>query len=183
MGFSKKQQGFYRPMVTRAWQKHCSCHGQDAGNRAAKDAWYRAELVKCIGRDTTKDCEPCRDYETVMAHFEAICGGELYWNLRVFSGDTCRLQYSIRKICEEYNIDDSYARAVAVKVLKWPSRLNSLAEITNAADLQKVRIALILQARREAKKADERDDSSPQKPEMKSSLQPRIYHLKRTPRV
>lgn len=154
MSFTPRQQGLFRPMVTRAWAKHAEGNALDVRNRAAKDAWYRAELVECLGRDTTKDCDAGRDFELVMAHFEAIAGGDFHWNLRVHQGDCRRLQFSIAKICQRWDIDDAYARATAARVLKWPGRLESLAEITNAGDLQKVRIALLIHARRHGNRED-----------------------------
>ena len=141
-------------MVKRAWLKHAAGNDLNPSDRAAQDAWYRAELAECLGRDTTKDADPGRDFEAAMAHFEVFVGGEFYWNLRVHQGDCRRLQFAIRQICERWDIDDQYARATAARVLKWEGRLESLAAITKAADLQRVRIALLIHARRQAKRTD-----------------------------
>ncbi|MDD5349265.1 MAG: hypothetical protein PHQ12_03545 [Chthoniobacteraceae bacterium] len=155
MSFSPGQQGKYRPMRDRAWQKHAEREGLNPGDRKAKDTWYRAELVECIGVDTTTHCNQGRDFETVMAHFEEIIGEDFFWNLRVHQGDTRRLQWSIARICEKWQIDDAYARATAVRVLKWQGHLTSLAEITDPADLQRVRIALLKHARRNGLREDQ----------------------------
>ena len=152
MSFTRSQQGLFRPMVKRAWLKHAAAEGLDPRSNATQDAWYRGELRECLGRDTTKDADPGRDFETVMAHFEVFVGGEFYWTLRVHQGDARRLQFAIAQICERWEIDDQYARATAARVLKWEGHLTSLAAITSAADLQRVRIALLIAARRQAKR-------------------------------
>ena len=155
MSFTRPQQGLFRPMVAKAWQAHCKCCALDPRNRAAQDAWYRSELLESLGRDSTKDANPARDFETVMAHFETFIFGELYWNLRIMQGDTRRILHAIQTTCDQYQCDDAYARAVAVRVLKWEGYLTKLSDITAYADLSKLRIALIKQGRRAQKRAEQ----------------------------
>jgi len=155
MSFTRSQQGIFRPMVARAWLKHAAGNDLNPRDKAAQNAWYRAELQECLGCTSTKDADPGRDFETVMAHFEVFVGGEFYWNLRVHQGDCRRLQFAIRQICERWEIDDQYACATAARVLKWEGHLDSLSSITKAADLQRVRIALLIHARRKGKREDQ----------------------------
>lgn len=154
MSFTRSQQGIFRPMVTRAWRKHACAEGLNPSDRKAQDAWYRAELVKAIGRDSTRDCNSGRDFDTLMAHFEIIAGG-IEWNLRVQTGDTERFRWSIRQICEKWDITDAYARATAKKLLHWPGYLTSLDQITDPDDLRKVQIALLKQARRQSRRENQ----------------------------
>jgi len=151
MSFSPRQQGIFRPLVQRAWLKHCGDEDANANDRAAKDAWYRAELLKCIGVDSTKASDKGRAFETCMAHFETIARGDITWNMRQHDGDIRRLLWQIERICDQHNIDHAYARATAAKLLKWRGYLNSLAEIEDPEDLQKVRIALIRHAKRQSR--------------------------------
>jgi hypothetical protein len=160
MSFSRSQQGLFRPMVARAWAKHAAGSDLDPSDKVAQDIWYRAELQECLGHTSTKDADPGRDFETVMAHFEVFVGGEFYWNRRIHQGDCRRLQFAIRQICDRWEIDDQYACATAVRVLKWEGCLDSLAAITKAADLQHVLIAL-LGAVHELKKMDKRSIFEP----------------------
>jgi len=155
MSFTRPQQGLFRPMVAKAWQSHCKGNALDARDKAAQDAWYRAELLTCLGRDTTKNADPGRDFELAMAHFETFIFGELYWNLRIMQGDTRRIVHAIQKTCEQYDFDDAYARAVAARVLKWEGHLTSLNDITDRRDLLKVRIALLKQGRRVQKRVEQ----------------------------
>jgi len=166
--FTPAQQGKFRPMVSAAWQSHCNGNAMEPRDKSARETWYRAELVNCLGCDTTKNADTGRDFEIAMAHFETFIFGESYWNFRIMQGDTRRLLHSVQEICAKNAIDDQYARAIAAKMLKWEGRLDSLTQITAAADLAKLRIALIKDARRKAKRAEQAEaapaDAAPRAP-------------------
>jgi len=172
--FTPAQQGKFRPMVSAAWQSHCNGNALEPRDKAARETWYRAELVACLGCDTTKNADTGRDFEIAMAHFETFIFGESYWNFRIMQDDTRRLLHSVQEICAKNTIDDQYARAIAAKMLKWEGRLDSLTQITAAADLAKLRIALIKDARRKAKRAEQAEaapaDPAPRAPEIGGGL-------------
>jgi hypothetical protein len=155
MSFTPGQQGKFRPMVAKAWQSHCKGNALDPRDKAAREDWYRGELLACLGRDTTKDANTGRDFDIVMAHFETFIFGECYWNLKIAQGETRRMLHTIHSIAEQYDFDDAYARSVAAKVLKWEGYLVSLNDITDPKDLVRVRTALLIQGRRVQKRVEQ----------------------------
>lgn len=98
-GFSTAQQGQYRPLVDRAWAAICREGGAGfaAGDKAARKAWYRAELAIATGKTSTSDLNPGRDFEQCCAHFEAIAGDSFQWQLRVENGDETRIRHAVEK--------------------------------------------------------------------------------------
>jgi hypothetical protein len=150
MGFSRSQQGLFRPMITKAWEIHCEKNGLDKKDKPAKDRWYRNELLVAIGIESTSDAHPGRDFETCMAHFETICGDSVHWNMRVFKGDAARIIFSIGQICKKHTISEPYVLGTARKMLQRPG-LQSLAEVERSEDLARVRVALLMHAKRMAR--------------------------------
>lgn len=119
MSFSRNQHiVHFRPMVARAWAAHCSrLRTAPVDKAAAKDAWYRAELRAALGVDSTNDANPKADFEKAMAHFEAIAGDSIEWQLKLFSGDARRVLHEIRDLCRHYDLDEAYARGIARQAL------------------------------------------------------------------
>lgn len=152
MGFSTSQQGVYRPLVKRAWETHSSRNGLDPKDKIAKDSWYRAELLLAIGRDTTTYANRSRDFDACKAHFEAICGDSINANMEVYKADAKRIIFLIGQICKKNNVSDAYVLGTARNILK-NRELNNLHQIESAEDLGKIRIALIIHAKRKAKEA------------------------------
>lgn len=52
-----------------------------------------------------------------MAHFEALAGAGLKWNLRLYSGDARRMLHELGEVTEEHGIDEDYLRGVARRML------------------------------------------------------------------
>jgi hypothetical protein len=120
-GFTRKQQGLYRPLVAAAWQRHCKLDSSVldyADKAAARRAWYEAELEVATGETTTSSLDPKRDFEAAMAHFEMLAGAGIYWNLRVYGGDARRIAHNIREVCIENDVDEVYMRGMARRSLR-----------------------------------------------------------------
>lgn len=99
-GFSTAQQGQYRPLVDRAWAAICREGGTGfaAGDKAAREAWYRAELAIASGGHTsTTAISRHRGFEQCCAHFEAIAGDSFQWQLRAENGDETRIRHALEK--------------------------------------------------------------------------------------
>lgn len=120
-GFSNGQQGKYRPMVDAAWTRYCSLHPealQAADKAAARRAWYEEELEIATGQTSTTRCDRKRDFEAAMAHFEAIAGNGIYWNLRVYGADARRIAHNIRELCQANDVEEDYMRGMARRSLR-----------------------------------------------------------------
>jgi hypothetical protein len=118
MSFSKKQQGYYRPMVASAWERHCQMNGIRPAPPFADDdercrTWYEDELENATGKRTSKDCDMKRDFEEAMAHFESIVGEGTYWFERLYGADARRIAHNIRELCQEFDVDEDYMRRIA----------------------------------------------------------------------
>jgi len=125
MSFSRAQQGIFRPLLQRAWEVHCRRNAGCASDRAARDIWYRGELLAEFGVDSTRDMTQTRDFEQVMAHFESITGDSLTWGLRIFDGDSRRILHEVDKITKKHGWDGDYLRRIARQAL----RRNDLPEL------------------------------------------------------
>ena len=119
MSFSPRQQGKVRPLVTAAWRAICKANNQPVKDPTERDLWYRAELLEAIGKDSTKTAGQTRDFERCMAHFEAIVGDSIYWQMAQFRGDARRILHEIDAICEKHKIDEDYLRRIARVALKF----------------------------------------------------------------
>ena len=139
-GFSKKQQGYYRPLVDQAWLRHCA-NAKIApqpynDNLAICRAWYEAELEAATGETSTTRLDRKRDFTAAMAHFETIVGESIYWNMRLFGDDHRRiafnLQEAVRGAVAEDLVTEDYMRGIArrVKGLEEDDPLPPLSEMT-----------------------------------------------------
>jgi hypothetical protein len=118
MSFSVPQQCLYRPLVDAAWRAHCGRERVRPEDKVAKDAWYREQLRAALGIYTTKQCNRARDFEVLMAHFEAIAGDSIEWQLRMYRGDAKRIQYELGQLCQRHDIDEDYLRSIARQALQ-----------------------------------------------------------------
>jgi hypothetical protein len=71
---TKSEQAVYRPLVEKAWLKHCVLMEISPNNRPAKDAWYRDQVHSTIGKWSTRDADPNRDYQPLLARFMILAG-------------------------------------------------------------------------------------------------------------
>jgi hypothetical protein len=118
MGFSRAQQSKYRPMVTAAWTAHCAREGLDVGDKGAREAWYRKQLLECVGEYTTKALDQTDDFDQVMLHFAQVAGDD-YWMEKLAHGKETRMIYLIGRRLKDLDRLDApnvhtwaYARAV-----------------------------------------------------------------------
>jgi hypothetical protein len=118
MPFSRAQQGLFRPIVNTAWAGHATAQGLDPKDKDARRAWYEDELEKAIGIRSTSDADPRADFEKAMAHFEAITGEGIYWNLRLHKGDRRRILHQLQQLADEYDLDERYLQGIAKQSLK-----------------------------------------------------------------
>lgn len=118
MGFSRAQHGLFRPLVIKAWQVHCKANAMNARDLAAKNAWYREELRTASGKTSSADLDQTRAFEKVMAHFEAIAGDSIHWQMRLFRGNARRILHQINQISREHDLDEDYLRAIAKQALQ-----------------------------------------------------------------
>jgi hypothetical protein len=123
MSFSRAQHiAHFRPMVGRAWaptRARLMMQALPAGEIARRRrAWYERELQAKFGVTSTNDLNPKKDFEEAMAHFEAIAGDSIEWQLKLFSGDARRVLHEIRDLCRNFDLDESYARGIARQALQ-----------------------------------------------------------------
>lgn len=117
MSFSRAQQPAFRQMVHAAWLAHCRAERIAPGLKPDR-AWYEAELEEATGHASTSACSAGRDYDLAMAHFEAITGVSIKWQMRVYSGDAKRMLHELRGlISPKDGVDEDYLREVARNAL------------------------------------------------------------------
>jgi hypothetical protein len=150
-----RQQGIFRTLVKRAWEKAVAAHGWKFANatqeRAAKDAWYRSQLHDELGVFTTKQLSAHDDYAKLCAVFEALVGDSIYWQLRAHGGKDAeqrrRLLHAIKDLCAQHDLDENYARGIARQSLKAES--TPLLDTLSPGQLLAVLQALKMHVRRE----------------------------------
>jgi hypothetical protein len=152
MSFSRAQHiTHYRPMVDRAWKRlyDSSPALQDLAppqRKVARREWYERELAAATGKKSSEQCNAGKDFEKAMAHFEAIAGDSIEWQLKLYTGDARRILHEIRDLVRHHDLDEDYARGIARQALK----LDALPDITelDAKDLVVVLRALKIQVAR-----------------------------------
>lgn len=136
MSFTRAQQPAFRLLVKAAWYAHIR---ENPGTCGAEHParphrpWYEAELFTATGQHSTKDLNAGRDYELAMAHFEALVGESLQWQMKAARGDARRILHALDQIREDHGIGEPYLRAVAARVIakRWPhSEPPQLAELS-----------------------------------------------------
>jgi len=98
MAFSPAQQAEYRRLEKAAWQLHCRRLCLDPKDKAAYASWYRAELGKATGKQSTKDCDGGRHWERACSHFEDLAEDGINHQLRLVRGDLRRIRHAAGKI-------------------------------------------------------------------------------------
>lgn len=153
VGFSPRQQADYRPVVAKAWLARCGRLGIFPNERGAKDAWYRDELMECLGENTTGRCNQTTDFDIAIRHFAQIAGDE-YWTTRIADGPERRLRFLIeQRLSQMGQIDGgTYTWTYAVGIFRhmFPGASAEHASMDDcpAKILRKVFIALDRQAAR-----------------------------------
>lgn len=121
MSFSRRQQPEFQRLWKLAWTAFCESEGEAGlalfADKDAKDAWYRDQMERATGHRSSKDCNPGRDYDRAMAHFEAIAGCDVKWNLKLYGGDAKRMLHAVRKNANACGVDELYLRGVARQML------------------------------------------------------------------
>lgn len=140
-GFTPKQQGLFRPLVEAAWQKHFAAHpaclwassqpslalesfrpsvapDPKTIEKRARRYWYESELLHATGKKTTKACDAKRDFTKAMAHFEALIGESIYWQLKLHGDDARRIAWNIRELCRANEVEEDYMRGMARQMLR-----------------------------------------------------------------
>ena len=164
MSFSPRQQGPFRALVKSAWDAHCKASAIPVRpwrkTDAEADTWYRDQLRECLGTETTAACDRGRDYDTVMAHFEALIGESYEWQWRRFRGDKTRIVHAIQSECLAYDVDEDYMRGIARQALQT----DDLPELHNMPEdmLRILLFALVKHLRRCRREARPIPASSPQ---------------------
>lgn len=150
MGFTKSQQGQFRPLVDLAWRTVAT----DPNDKAAKRTWYESELMACVGTTSTVPLDRGRDFEHAAAHFEVLADtGETTWQQRAEDGDCKRVLWSIFRgrppVIGDQTITAAYLRGIAQQSLNLPSppTLRTLSK----AQLNRVIKALAIHAHRHQK--------------------------------
>lgn len=152
MGFSKRQQGIYRGLVEKAWRRHAQENRLDANDRLAKEHFYRATLHAELGVWTTKELSSSKHFATACAAFEAIVGDSVYWGLKAHNESARAMIYAVNRLCQEYDLDESYARGIARQALALETL--PLLEQMEPAQLVTVLRALRIHVRRMAHASD-----------------------------
>ena len=122
MSFSRKQQIMFRPLMAAAWKMKHPGQPWKASDHNCRN-WYEDELYLACKQVSSLDCDPRRDFESVMAHFEGVAGGRggknpFYWNYRIYGAEPRRIKYAIRKICAEFDCDEEYMLGIARQALQ-----------------------------------------------------------------
>lgn len=72
--FTPKQQRRYRDLVSRAWEAHTLRGNLDERDKAAREDWYRRQLLECIGLYSTSAANRVEHYDLACLHFAQIAG-------------------------------------------------------------------------------------------------------------
>lgn len=143
-GFSRKQQGYFRPLVDQAWLRHCAIakiapHPYDE-NLAGCRTWYEAELEAATGETSTTKLDRRRDFTAAMAHFETIVGESIYWNMRLYGDDARRIAFNLREVVQANEVDEVYMRAMARRML----RLHDDDPLPELSDMEPEQLIIIM---------------------------------------
>lgn len=154
MPFTRPQQGKFRPLVEKAWQTHARLSCVDPKDAKSRRSWYESQLLASVGVISTQALGPGRDFDVLMAHFEALAdNGETYWQHRTENGDFRRILWNVFKTdrpeIDGQPVDIHYLRSIAQQMLRLdaPPFLRTLKK----SELNAVTRALAIHARRRSK--------------------------------
>lgn len=147
LGFSRAQQGLYRPALRAAW-KH-------SGRDFSEDDFKRQHLLAATGYASSSQCNGEEDFEAVMAHFTKLAGPEwageaVKWELKARTGNYRRLVFETG-----FDAPEEYFETIAQSVCGKP-----LAALT-AADRAEVISRVKMQQDRQENRGDSRDRPQP----------------------
>lgn len=119
MGFSAAQQyKHYRPLVARAWLAECERSGFSPNDKAAREDWYRAELLSSeIHVTSTKQCNQTSDFDKLMLHFAILVNDDALIE-RFTRGGERRLEHVMQEALDDLSwlhkstITWDYVRAI-----------------------------------------------------------------------
>jgi hypothetical protein len=131
MSFTRAQQPAWQGMIRAAWKAHCLREGLTSAPGQFDRGWYERELSFATGRTSTIECNAGRDYDFAMAHFEALAGSGIRWQMCAHTGDARRLLHELSRFSHTHHLDEDYLRKVARQMLRTP-HLPHLAELTRA---------------------------------------------------
>lgn len=146
---SGQQNSRFRPMVGRAWLAVCARTGARPNDRAAKEKWYRKELLSGPGFYSTKQIGSVEQFDGLCLHFAVIGGnqGEIdYWSKAAERRALWRLRESLRAAGKS----EAYALGVARNMGYGDLPLEEMP----AEAVLKVNTAIYMQWKRQAKKAE-----------------------------
>lgn len=113
MAFTTPQQIVFRKLVAAAWAVVCQTELVSPKDKAAKEEWYRRQLHKAVGVDSTTKCSHRSDFVPAMAHFEQIVGADIYWQTRLQGDDVRRRQFALNRLMTDRNIEQEYVVGIA----------------------------------------------------------------------
>ena len=140
-----RQQAIYRPLVKRAWLAHCAGAGLSPEADAAYETWYRHQLMGACGIYTTKQANPTKDFDRLIARFAEIAG-DADLAMRAAEGDERRLRHLIASEVKRGAVTEAYVLGIA-RNMGFPR--DSLADLP-AEHLWRVWNALLRHNRRHA---------------------------------
>lgn len=141
-------------MVQLAWIAECKRLDRPSGDKIAHRTWYEAELAAATGKSSTSECDAKGDYEDAMAHFEAIVGASIYWQLRRARGDARRILHEVQKLAADFDCSDEYMLGIARRSLR---REEVSWEHLEPEELLTILRALKIQVRRQHQRGDQTD--------------------------
>jgi DNA primase large subunit len=139
---------FFRPMVDKAWKAHCDRECITESTTASKDGWYRAELKKVFGVDTTKRLNKSKDFDRAMAHFEELADEGIVWQVKLLQGDAVRARYQLEEMAKLLRLDEVYLSTMR-------EQMGIPAGPLSVEQAVRLRVALLYHVRRRQARAKE----------------------------
>ena len=127
---SRREQSIFRPLVEEAWRAYCVRNEQDRRDRAARNKWYRKELLSSdLGINSTKQVRTPKELDTILLHFAVIAGNE-HWLDRLAAGDERRALFVLQQTVERVGVDRNYVRGIARQMGYGDRRIEELPATT-----------------------------------------------------
>lgn len=128
----------YHALAKRAWETWAPGNGRDVTDRKAYDAWRHAEVETVTGKTSARDLNTTDDFERIMAHWEAICGDSIHWNLKAATAAFRRIRHVVQAANkdQQLTIPESYVLAIAKQA---GAARESLSELTHQGEVTVIR--------------------------------------------
>lgn len=119
MSFSRAQQPEYQMLLKLAWEEHCRVGNIAPAPPKPDRDWYEQELFFATRKTSTTDCNPGRDYNLAMAHFEAVARAGIKWQMKLHGSDFVRMQHELREAvgAAAEAITEDYFRTVVRRMM------------------------------------------------------------------